>query len=250
MNTKDSLGDRMKAYEDCYRIKLTPKSCIIIRLDGKAFHSLTKDMTRPFDEKLATCMKNTALYLCENISGAKFGYVYSDEISILITDYDELTTQAWFDNNLQKIVSISASMATHAFNRQLEFYFPNKEGALFDTRAFILPKEEVVNYFIWRQQDCTRNSIQMAARSQFSHKECYGKNQSELQDMLILKKQINWNDYLISNKRGTALYKVIKTFMAENKKTKEEIEVTRPKWFIDVTIPIFTQDRQFIERYV
>ena len=115
---KDNLGDRMKGYEDTFRYYLPKKTNLILRIDGKAFHSYTKNCKRPFDDNLMDDMNQTAIKLCEEIQGAKLAYVQSDEISILITDYDDIKTSAWFDNNLQKIVSVSASIATAEFNKQ------------------------------------------------------------------------------------------------------------------------------------
>ena len=194
-NNKDSLGDRMKGYENISRIYLTRRTPIIIRIDGKAFHTFTRGFARPFDDVLVKSMQDTAKYLCENIMGCKLAYTQSDEISLLLVDYEKLETQAWFDNNLQKMVSVAASMATMVFNKffrnnidewgygnlpdfedggtnqkvdptllkQCQTYFSRCDKAMFDARVFILPKEEVNNYFIWRQQDATRNSIQMVA---------------------------------------------------------------------------------------
>jgi len=113
MATKDSLGDRMKSfYEDRFRLQLPRRTNILIRIDGKAFHTYTKGLNRPYDTDLMDDMNETTKFLCENIQGAKMGYVQSDEISILITDYDDIDTQGWFDYNLQKMCSISASLAT------------------------------------------------------------------------------------------------------------------------------------------
>ena len=204
-NNKDSLGDRMKGYENISRIYLTRRTPIIIRIDGKAFHSFTRGFVRPFDDILVKSMQNTAKYLCENIMGCKLAYTQSDEISLLLVDYEKIETQAWFDNNLQKMVSVAASMATMVFNRffreemdkdptipsvRYNWYTAAiNKGAMFDARAFLLPKEEVNNYFVWRQQDATRNSIQMVAQSNFSHKELQGKSCNVLQDMLYEQKR-------------------------------------------------------------
>ena len=115
---KDDLGNRMKDYEQRTRIKLPRRTNTIIRMDGKAFHTYTKGLDRPFDENLMYDMNATTQFLCENIQGAKIGYVQSDEISILLTDFDKLTTDAWFDYNVQKMVSVSASLATGKFNER------------------------------------------------------------------------------------------------------------------------------------
>jgi len=263
--TKVSIGDRMKGYEDVSRIYLTKRNPIIIRIDGKAFHSFTRGFQRPFDGILMETMAETAKYLCENVSGCKLAYTQSDEISLLLTDYDTTDTKPWFENNLIKLVSVSASMATLAFNRifaekyadfaenyrenpnaeTLAPYFAAltkalKTGATFDSRAFIIPKEEVTNYFIWRQQDATRNSILMAAQSMFSHKEILGVKCDKLQEKMFTERNVNWNDYAVPQKRGTC---VIKQTVIRN-------GVERRKWIIDNEIPIFTKDRNYIDKLV
>ena len=228
---QDSLGDRMKGfYEDRYRIYLTRRMPVIVRVDGNAFHTFTRGLERPFDRDFMDIMQRTCLSLCQNIQGCVGGYVQSDEISLLLVDYNTIRTDAWFDYNLQKVTSLAAARATMTFNglvrRRVEHYqaladamIPNIDSqienrrkarlwepkidkAMFDARAFNIPKEEVCNYFVWRQQDATRNSIQSAGQAVFSHKELDRKSQSDIQEMLF-QKEINWNDYSIPEKRGT-----------------------------------------------
>lgn len=239
---KDELGDRMKSfYENRTRIYLPRRTYTLIRIDGKAFHTYTKGLERPFDTNLIEDMDNTAKYLCENIMGAKFAFVQSDEISILITDFDKIMSQAWFDNNLQKMCSISASLATVKFN-QLRW---NKESpnfnkiATFDSRVFqISSKTEVMNYFIFRQQDCVRNSIQSVAQSLYSEKELHGKNQSNLQEM-IFQKGINWNNFDPKLKRGRIILK-------EN---FEQNNAIRTRW-ISNECPTFVENTEFLTNLI
>lgn len=199
----DSLGDRMKSYENVSRIALEIKKPVIIRLDGKAFHTFTKGMHRPFDNILSDAMYRTAQHLCANVMNCKMAYTQSDEISLLLIDYERPESQAWFENSLQKMVSVAASIATLEFNRafraiveeaicagylndaQCNLYLSKINQAMFDARAFTLPKDEVCNYFIWRQQDAMRNSVQMVARSLFSHKTLQNKNTEELKSMIL-----------------------------------------------------------------
>lgn len=267
----DALGDRMKEfYEDRTRIKLPRRTFTIIRIDGKAFHTYTKGLERPFDQGLIEDMNATTAYLCKNIQGAKFGYVQSDEISLVLTDFDDLGTHAWFDNNLQKMVSVAASMATSEFNRlrlirkcmggDIEGYvdaidLSEFKMAEFDARAFQIPFiDEVENYFIWRQQDAVRNSISSVAQSLYSTKELHGAKTDQMQEM-IFQKGINWNDYDFRKKRGAVIAKVeVPVFV----KTKEFVNdgethvidptqiVMRNKWQV-VETPTFTQDRWFIK---
>jgi tRNA(His) 5'-end guanylyltransferase len=228
---KDALGDRMKDfYENRTRYLLPRRTFSVIRVDGKAFHTYTKGLKRPFDEQLVNDMNETAKFLCENVQGTRFAYVQSDEISIVMTDFDKLTTDAWYDGNIQKIVSISASLATAKFNELR----PGKL-AFFDSRVFTIPYQtEAENYFIWRQQDATRNSILSVAYSLYSNKEVHGKNIDQLQEM-IWQKGINWNDFAPRYKRGRMI-------------VKEEYEKSgaiRNRW-VEVEIPVFTQDREFL----
>lgn len=180
----DSLGDRMKDYyENISRHFLTRRVPVIMRLDGKAFHTFTKGSEKPFDKKIIETMQRTTKYLVEEIQGAKVGYVQSDEISILITDYDTLATDAWFGYNIQKMTSISASMASVHFTLNWNIdgmYVPGFKAAHFDSRVFNIPKEDVINYFRWRQSDWRRNSVSMLAQSLYSQKELQGKNQAAM----------------------------------------------------------------------
>jgi len=261
----DALGDRMKEfYEDRTRIKLPRRTFTIIRIDGKAFHTYTKGLQRPFDQGLIDDMNETTAYLCKNIQGAKFGYVQSDEISLVLTDFDDLGTHAWFDNNLQKMVSVAASMATAKFN-QLRMARATWEGndiegmldvddiqnfklAMFDARAFQIPFiDEVKNYFIWRQQDAVRNSISSVAQSLYSTKELHGVKTDQMQE-LIFQKGINWNDYDFRMKRGAVIGKVETTSIRTMQGPNEEVietEFTRNKWQV-IDTPIFTQDPFFL----
>lgn len=272
MSDKTTLGNRMKEYyENPYRFYLPRRSPMIIRLDMRAGHSFTKGFQRPFDDIFIESIQETAKYLCENIENVKFSYQQSDEISLLLTDYDNANTQAWFNKNLQKMCSIAASMATLAFNRVFwekirdldhDYYeYPTKEfnelieiyykalekGAMFDARCFSIPKEEVCNYFQWRQMDCTRNSIQMVGQANFSHKELQNKKNEDIQEMLFSQKGINWNDFSTVKKRGSCC---IKDFEKKVINFQTQEEVVRKVWGIDKNIPIFSQDRNYIERFI
>jgi tRNA(His) 5'-end guanylyltransferase len=285
MNKNDDLGNRMKGYENISRYYLTKKTPVIIRIDGKAFHTFTRGFKRPFDDVLIKAMQETAQYLCKNITGCKLAYTQSDEISLLLVDYERNESQPWFANNLQKMCSVSASMATMAFSKAFSKAFDEwgranlpdwdeggtdkpvdenllklckvygnaeEKGAMFDARVFVIPKEEVCNYFIWRQQDASRNSIQMVAQSIFSEKELNRKNTKQQQEMIFQKTGINWNNYDTVYKRGSCCIKSETTTTCaseENGKVKTWT-AERPHWFIDKDIPIFTQDRNYIDKYV
>lgn len=218
-----TLGDRMKNfYENRTKQYLARRINTIIRLDGKAFHTYTKGLEKPFDEGLIEDMQEVTKYLCENIQGAKCGYTQSDEITILLTDYDRLDTTAWFDGNVQKITSISAALATAKFN-ELRFKRSSDSAklALFDSRVFQIPeKEEVVNCFLWRQRDAEKNSIAMLAQSLYSPTELHKKNGSDMQEMCFQKGH-NWNSLHFSKKRGS--------FIVKNTYVNDELAVVYPE---------------------
>lgn len=273
MSTKDSIGDRMKEYEDASRIYLTRRIPVMIRVDGKAFHNFTKGMKKPFDRIFMDAMQKTMWYLCKSIQGCVFGYTQSDEITLVLTDYATPTTAAWFDNNLQKMCSVTASMATTAFNRffieivesrmesnddpdaeELEYMKKLTDKffkAVFDARVFSIPVGEVCNCLIWRQQDATRNSIQSVGHANFTYRELQGKDCDTIQDMLFKKFGINWNDFPVDCKRGACCYKTTKEVMVNDWRDPEkQVAVERREWIIDREPPVFTQDRDYIERFL
>lgn len=246
---KTSLGDRMKAYESIPKNYLMRRQPVIIRLDGKAFHSFTRGFDKPFDDEFIVAMQSTMKFLCENIQGCVLGYTQSDEITLVLCDYQKLDTDAWFGYNVQKMVSVSASMATLAFRNSLieamcslmktdvkayKRKFPVfakaiDKGAFFDARCFTLSTAEVNNCLLWRQQDATRNSIQALAQSLYSQKQLEGINTKQLQDKMFTEKGVNWNDLPTAKKRGSCC-------------------VNRPDlgWQIDFEIPIFSQDPKYV----
>ena len=206
------LGDRMKGYEKVQSQKLYTKMPVVLRLDGKAFHTYTRGFDKPFDTDLHEVREATLKYLCENIQGALFGYAQSDELSIVLKDWDTFETSAWFDNKIMKLCSVSASMCTAEFNRlasdkkhKLECHnLPPKFRltALFDSRCFNLPKEEVVNYLLWRQQDWERNSVQMIGQSLYSHKSLQGVSCKEIITKVEKDHGIIWGELPSWQKRG------------------------------------------------
>ena len=225
---EDALGDRMKEYEATTKVFLPRRSYTIIRVDGMAFHTLTRKFKKPFDETFVSAMDETAKYLCKEISNVRFAFTQSDEISLVITDFEKTQMQAWFGNNLQKMCSASASKATSAFNMAMlkhTFALDNvffREADLedilnildkykvgeFDSRVYQIPQRtEVINYLVWRQNDTVRNSISSVAYSLYSNKELEGKNNEQKQEM-IFNKGINWNDLDPCLKRGRITVKV------------------------------------------
>ena len=244
MPVHDDLGIRIKTYyEQIPKTKLMRRTPVIIRIDGKAFHTFTRGFHKPFDEVLIKTMQETTKYLCENIQGCVLGYTQSDEISLVLIDYKNLNSSAWFDYEVQKMCSIAASMATMAFNKFFAnnvqdygydccFDFENENfgdkvvkekeenykvfenvymkslyKAMFDARVFNIPKEEVTNYIYWRQLDCSRNSIHMVGQANFSHKQLQNKSCNDIQNMLLTQKGIDWTDFPTYQKRGTCVIK-------------------------------------------
>lgn len=239
-----SLGDRMKEYEAITKNKLIKRMPVMMRIDGRAFHTFTKNEvitgdSKPFSAIMHELMTYTTQLLCDNIQNVEFAYTQSDEISLYLRDWNTLTTQQWFNGGVQKIVSNAASIATAAFNQKWYGKYADITSVSvsmmpkFDCRVWNLPKEEVVNYFLWRQQDWTRNSVQMAGHHYFSHKQLHGKNISQIQDMLMAEHDVNWNDFKIWAKRGTAFYKD-----------------ALGGYIMDEEMPILTTDRSFVERFV
>lgn len=210
-----NLHERMKQYEAVSQTYLMRRTPVIIRLDGVAFHTFTKNFDKPLDEVLSTAMKGTTLYLVNNIQGCVLGYTQSDEISLVLQDYKKLDTDAWFGYNVQKLVSVSAKMATSQFNKLFNRYIANLPGETsgryreaimenigFDSRCFNLPFDEVNNYLIDRQQDAERNSINLLAQQYYTQEELFGIKSNQLQNKLFTEQGINWNDLPDYQKRG------------------------------------------------
>ena len=276
MPVNDELGKRMKEYyEQIPKTRLMRRTPVSIRLDGKAFHTFTRGFKKPFDEVLIKSMQETMKYLCEHIQGCVLGYSQSDEITLILVDYKHLDSSAWFDYEVQKMCSVSASMATMAFNK---FFYKNVEeysesvaalqdfdiekkylekldkatekGAIFDARVFNIPKEEVTNLIYWRQLDATRNSIQMVGQANFSHKQLQHKSCNDIQNMLLTEKDINWNNFPTTMKRGSCCIKnrgVCKPY--GNTVLAPGLPIG--EWFIDNEIPIFKDEgREYIEQLI
>lgn len=273
MPVHDDLGIRMKTYyEQIPKTKLMRRCPVAIRIDGKAFHTFTKGFQKPFDEILIKSMQKTMKYLCKNIQGCVLGYTQSDEITLILVDYKNLNSDAWFDYEVQKMCSIVASMATMAFNKFFsemvnawtddfwESWNHNEKevkysqalmnavnkGAMFDARVFNIPKEEVTNLIYWRQLDAIRNSIQMVGQANFSHKELHGKSCNTIKDMLMKEKDIDWDNLPSHQKHGSCC---IKHYHEDT--TDEGEYIKRTHWYIDKNIPVFRgEDRNYIDKLI
>lgn len=263
MGKNKSLGDRMKEYESCYGFKVPNRSYVIIRLDGKGFSKYTKKFDKPFDDILSNVMDAATIELCKYMTPA-FAYTQSDEVSLVFSTIDNIDAEMVFDGKVQKLCSISASKMTAAFNKTMlrllaSFKYKPEEimeklvtgdfaeiDAVFDARVFVIPDiREVANYFVWRQQDCTRNSVSMAAHALLGHSATMNKSSSEKQEMLFQEKGINWNDYAPKYKRGTVIKKT--SYFVEGPNGEEAL---RNKWLPDYNTPIFTQETEYLYKLI
>lgn len=249
MSKPSSLHNRMKQYELRSVSYVPRRTYVLVRIDGKRFSKYTKKLNKPFDDKFKNAMIVTAIELCKEFH-PKMAYYQSDEITLIFTDFDNIETQQIYDGEIQKIVSITASCATAAFNqmRLLQAmeecskesqYLHNlvvPKPGMFDSRVFCIPdREEVLNSLIWRQKDATRNSISMAAHTILGHSACMNLSGDEKQEAMF-QKGVNWNDYADVFKRGVVIAKVEET---------KEGGAVRNVWK-PVETPIFTQDREFL----
>ena len=274
---------RMQNYKYTSDQSLMRRTPVIIQIDGMHFHTFTKGLDKPFDEILVRSMQDTAKYLCENIQGCVLAYTQSDEINLLLIDYQRLDSQAWFDNRIQKLTSAAASLATLEFNRRfaervrlmrtmvlhenhpdnsnekthetvkyLKKFGAAKKGATFAACAVGLPQDEVTNFFYWRQQEAIRNSIQMVGQANFSHTELQHKFCEDIKQMLRDKSEATggtikpWEDYPMFLQRGTCIIK------NEEVLDQDDPEIyKRFYWDVDENVPIFKGDgRNYINKLV
>lgn len=221
----DDLGDRMKSYEAAEAQRhLMPRLPVCARIDGKRFSRFTQGLARPFDARLSRLMVATTRHLMDE-SAAIAGYTQSDEISLLFYSADP-QKPIYLDGRTQKLTSILTSMTTAFFNAQLPQFLPEKAGelALFDCRVWAVPTlEEAANAFLWRELDATKNSISMAARHYYEHKQLHGLSGNEMQELLF-QKGVNWNDYPAFFKRGTFLLRRT----VERQWTSQELDALPP----------------------
>ena len=250
MSSQNSLGDRMKGYEAAQRTTLPGRLPIVLRVDGKAFHTYTRGCQKPFDPNLEAVMNLTATALCESIQGAQLAYVQSDEISVLIHTYKRFNSSSWFDNQIQKMTSISAAIASTTFTMNswriwkgsvlAPIGLESLRPALFDSRVFVVPEADVCNYFLWRQLDASHNSVQMLARSLYSHKQLHGMNVIKLQEMIKEKGQ-DWATLPASNRHGRC---IVKQQMVDVNDML--VQLSRTRWVVDNNIPSFKENRNYI----
>jgi tRNA(His) 5'-end guanylyltransferase len=255
---KDSLGDRMKQnYEDRTRFSLPRRTYTIMRVDGRAFHTWTKGLDKPYDKDFMDCMDAAAIRLCQEVSGTQFAFVQSDEISLLATDFEDEATQSWFDGNIQKWVSVGASIAATAFNQvvanraapgwvePVDPWSKKQPNATFDARVFTIPDYvEVENYFIWRQKDAERNSVTLLAQAYASHKQLQGKSTAERHEIIHAAGD-NWAKHPIRFKHGAVIRYKDET-EANNLPENFHLPERPSRWFMDEKTPVFTRDRAYL----
>ena len=227
---KDDLGRRMKRdYEDALRLYLPRRTYVVIRIDGRGFHKFTADLERPWSQRLAAALDQAALYLCQEMIGCRFAYGQSDEYSFLLTDFERDDAALWFDGNVQKMVSVSASLFTAAFSKAFE----SEKIAAFDSRLMVISQRaEVAGYFLWRQLDASANSLNMLASAHFSHEELLEKSTAEKHDMLH-SKGVNWAKQAADFKRGRVV-----------RRTEEG------GWRIDAEIPVFNRQPSYLDTLI
>ena len=221
----DELGNRIKSYyEDPARVLLPRKTWVVIRVDGKGFHTFTKHLERPYSRPLADALDAAALFVASQMAGFALAYGQSDEYSFLLSDFGRDDSRMWFDGSVQKIASITASLFTAGFHRA----YANAAYAAFDARVFAIPnRREVERYFLWRQADATRNSLNMLASTHYTHDELLGRSAAEKHDLLHAKGE-NWAKWPADFKRGRVVHPAANGFA------------------VDKEIPIFTLEPGYL----
>ncbi len=217
-------------YEDALRLTVPRRSYVVIRIDGRGFHTFTKSLERPYSRRLADALDQAAIGLCHEMIGCRFAYGQSDEYSFLLTDFEKENAPLWFDGNVQKMVSVSASIFTGHFNRA----FGGDKIAAFDSRVLVISQgAEVEKYFLWRQLDASANSLNMLASAHYAHAELVGKSNTEKHEMLFAK-GVNWAKQPADFKRGRAVRR----------------SADSNSWEVDCTIPVFNRDPAYLREII
>ncbi len=249
MSQEQTLGYRMKRYEEASKSTLPFRLPVVIRVDGKAFSKLTNCLKKngcPFNTNFMDVMNEVAIKLCHEIQGAEVAYVQSDEISVLIHGYKNHVSQGWFDNKLQKIVSVSAALAASTFTFHSGRIFDTLKQVAFDARAFVLPEHDVFNYFLWRQKDALRNSVQMLARSYFSQGQLNEKSNNDMISMLN-DVGVNWNELPVGIQRGRIVQRRKQPYTISYKGENKQIE--RNVWLAE-DAPLFSTNKELFKSFL
>lgn len=242
--TKDELGERMKAYENVNRTYLTNGTPKVMRLDGCHFHTLLRGAEKPYDKTVMASMIKGATAVMKEIGGsARFAYIQSDEVTVGINDKLTVLSEPWFGNNVQKMVSVSSSIMSVNFSQAFG------KTAYFDARIFQVPNvAELHNAVLWRQFDASKNSISQYARSHFSHGKLQGKNGSEMQDMMMNEKGFNWNNAPTWTKRGVLLYRIDRANKDAIVEANKNLEIIEGNIVVDWEIPKFSEQPDFLPK--
>lgn len=248
-----SLGDRQKTYEQAYDSRIIRRLPVIVRVDGRSFHKVTKKLSRPYSASMVNLMANTMFLVAKEMDGCVFAYQQSDEITFVLRNDQSLESEPWFNNRVQKIASISAAMTTSTFIKLHQSMDDPPQligNTLFDARVFAVPSiNEAINNLIFRQQDCIRNAITGAAQAElgkiFGRKKTFktlqNKNAQERMQLLLDECDIDFNSYYpAAFRHGVAAYKIPQLI------DTDEGQVTRHKWVMDTQLPKFVENRAFI----
>lgn len=263
----ENLGDRMKGYEKVFDRELPPRQPVIVRLDGNSFHEFTASRFEfPFDAKFKNCMNEAAIATMKYCNGSMIAYVQSDEISVLLRNDLNPDMGQFLNGRIQKICSLVASACAVRFSKEVSKLTGKDEEVQFDCRCFVMPANDVVNYYEWRQQDTIKNAInsiiywklrgEMGAKA--AQRKLDGIPTDSKQEILEREYGIKIDDYPSYYIRGSCIYKVEKTMPIEEVAPPEIIDkynkhgemVTRHEWKIDKEIPIFHECREFIDRFL
>jgi Uncharacterized conserved protein len=240
----DTLKQKCEYYRSLTDYKLMPNTYVLAMVDGHRFSKLIKNkFDKPFDDLFIKMMNETAKYLCENIQGVKFAYTQSDEISIVITDFDTPMTDSYFSFRLCKMQSLIAAMATAKFNQMYaklandykgfglkKFDMKEYPTYTFDCKVWTVPiANDAYAWFLYRQTDCIKNSKAQTAQTYLSHKELVGLTSDEMIAKLKNEKGIDWYDFENGKKYGRLIRKV-ETPMEKDLPTGEHVKFTRNIW--------------------
>lgn len=250
----DSLGARQKDYEAAFDYQLIRRTPIAVRVDGRGFSRVTRKLKKPYEPLLLEAMAETMFYVISEMAGAVFGYQQSDEITFILRNDQSLDSEPWYGNRVQKLISISASLATKGLEKALAKQDTKLDlcgDTLFDARVFALPTVgEAVNNLIWRQQDCSRNAISGAAQALLGKKLgkktalklLHGKSTKDKIEMLLEECGVDFDqEFPQAFRNGVGAYKVPIVIPS-----KTGVDSTRKKWVLDWELPNFVHDKDFI----
>ena len=243
------VHDRISHYEEIADTKLLPKVPVIIRLDGRSFFKATSKLEKPFCASFMEAMSITLLKICKEVSGCIFGYTFHDEILIISKNDQTIDTNPWYNNSIQKIISVTSSLASLELNKNAKDLNISFVGdAVFTGTVFVVPPTEDINTLVSKQQQAFYTAVSMASFYELHKKYdtetvreiLVGRSVDEKLELLEQECEIDFNSYPAPFRRGVACYKAPKLF------STTEGNVLKDKWIIDTNIPIFTKDHSFL----